>query len=665
MDRCRSGFGDRKGLGVTGWRGGVVVGAAVVATSFLSMAPGGAHAATRSAAVGADPTETWPMFGHDALHSAATTDSDVTSLTAPKLRVGWSRNVATTAVPISASPVVAYDATLGKTLVYEINAAGRVDAFDADSGAVVWQTTVPFGIVGPDQAQEDVSTPTIDGDTLYVGTTGALVAMDATTGAVDCTFDTPVEPPATQPGVIDSSPVVGDFDPSGPIVYFGDKGQSEAFNGGHEWAVTGVGNTAGACQQVWMYDGWQVQKPPDKLAGSWSSPALVQSANGTWLLVFGSSDPDDAVYALDASTGALVWRFQTTQYGPDEDVGAGPTISPPGANGFPDGVVYVVGKDAVEFAIDLSTGAEIWSFDMSTDTGTSLSVDAVSSGALDGNVLDVPYAQWVYAFDATTGAVLWRTDVGGGVFYASSSISVPASGASGDPVLVLGNTLGDVYALDATSGSVLSTVSLGSAIFSSAAISGSEVFEANAVGKLVALTVVPPTPKVNLSGDPVPGDNTYGVTLTVPADDPAPTGTVTVSDSGGGSCSVSLTGSGTTYTGDCTIDAETAGQKVTASFGGDADYNPAISAQTLTVRAPVPAVAAVSPDAGPLRGGTVITITGTGFANGARVTIGTVRATHVQIDSATEITATTPRGCRHRCRPRDHRRRYQPDGGHR
>lgn len=325
--------------------------------------------------------------------------------------------VGTKAKPISASPVVAHDAAIGKTLVYDIDAAGSVEAMDANTGKMVWSSTVPYGKVAPDQGQEDVSTMAIEDNTLYFGTTAALIAMNATTGAIDCSFLMPVESPATQPGIIDRSPVVGDIDPSGPIVFFGDKGQSEPFNGGHEWAMTGVGNTAGGCHQVWSFDGWQNETPPRKFVGSWSSPEPVQSAIGAWLLVLGSSDLDDAVYALNAAAGAQVWRFQTPPDGPDHDVGTGPTISPPGANGFPDGVVYLDGKDMIEFALDLSTSSPIWSFDMGGDTGTR--VDAVSGGALNGNTLYVPYSHWVYAFNATTGAVLWRTDVGSGTFYSS------------------------------------------------------------------------------------------------------------------------------------------------------------------------------------------------------------------------------------------------------
>jgi plastocyanin len=50
----------------------------------------------------------------------------------------------------------------------------------------------------------------------------------------------------------------------------------------------------------------------------------------------------------------------------------------------------------------------------------------------------------------------------------------------------------------------------------------------------------------------------------------------------------------------------------------------------------------VSPAAGPTTGGLAITLTGTGFAAGAAVSIGGVAASSVAVGSATSITATTP-----------------------
>lgn len=55
-----------------------------------------------------------------------------------------------------------------------------------------------------------------------------------------------------------------------------------------------------------------------------------------------------------------------------------------------------------------------------------------------------------------------------------------------------------------------------------------------------------------------------------------------------------------------------------------------------------PTVTNVSPDHGPLAGGTEITITGTNFASGATVTIGSQAATSVVVVNSTTITATTP-----------------------
>lgn len=57
---------------------------------------------------------------------------------------------------------------------------------------------------------------------------------------------------------------------------------------------------------------------------------------------------------------------------------------------------------------------------------------------------------------------------------------------------------------------------------------------------------------------------------------------------------------------------------------------------------PSPVVISVSPSSGPTNGGTVVTITGTGFASGANVTFGGTAATGVAVASSSSITATTP-----------------------
>ena len=83
----------------------------------------------------------------------------------------------------------------------------------------------------------------------------------------------------------------------------------------------------------------------------------------------------------------------------------------------------------------------------------------------------------------------------------------------------------------------------------------------------------------------------------------------------------------------------TSGGTSTANAGDDFTYDP------------VPTVSAVSPRAGPTKGGTTITITGTGFVAGATVLIGqginpAVAATRVVVVSSTEITAVTGGGAK-------------------
>ena len=53
---------------------------------------------------------------------------------------------------------------------------------------------------------------------------------------------------------------------------------------------------------------------------------------------------------------------------------------------------------------------------------------------------------------------------------------------------------------------------------------------------------------------------------------------------------------------------------------------------------------AITPTSGPTTGGTIVTITGTGFVSGATVDFGTVAATAVTFGSTTSLTATSPAG---------------------
>jgi outer membrane protein assembly factor BamB len=322
---------------------------------------------------------------------------------------------------------------------------------------VLWRTSVNAPVY---------STPAVYDNTLYFGNQdGTLTALNATTGVLECSMRLPIVQPETVPGHIYSSPVVGQVDDTGPIVYFGDSGQHEWLNGGHEWAMTGVGNTAGGCQQRWVFDAFANRGTAGDRTGSWSEPALVKDRVGTWLLVFGTSNPDDSIYALDAATGAEVWQYQTAIVGSDDDVGAGPTISAPWVNGFSDGVVYDLGKDGIEVALDLGTGQPIWTYSFVANAGGVM--DAPSVADLVGDTLYEDYHGYVYSLNATTGALNWRTTTPMGYTVASPSIS----GAPGDQVLFIGDTTGVVNGYRLSDGALVWSTDLGGKVLSSPAIS--------------------------------------------------------------------------------------------------------------------------------------------------------------------------------------------------
>ncbi|MFA4849293.1 MAG: IPT/TIG domain-containing protein [Methanoregula sp.] len=65
---------------------------------------------------------------------------------------------------------------------------------------------------------------------------------------------------------------------------------------------------------------------------------------------------------------------------------------------------------------------------------------------------------------------------------------------------------------------------------------------------------------------------------------------------------------------------------------------------TYTKTTSAPIVTGISPTSGPLAGGTVVTVTGTGFTGATAVTFGTTAGTSLNVNSATQITITSPAG---------------------
>lgn len=386
----------------------------------------------------------WPMFRGNAAHTGVTSEAAIGTANASSLTTGWSATLGTSS---AVSPAVATSSTLGESVVYAA-AQGTLFAYAATKGGPpIWT----FG-TGSAGGSFQASPAVFNGVVYEASDIGTIYALSAVTGKQLCSYSTGGQQLQASPVVVSAA------DGSGPIVYVGTDPLSGA---GAEYAIYGAHNTHGSCTLAWQFtnsafNNW----------GTWSPPAYGTDANGHPVVVFGSRDDDDSVYALNATTGALDWRFQTAtaQF---LDVGAPPTISAPGKNGFAGGVVYVTGKDKIVYALNLTTGAKIWTFQLVKTTNASL-----SGTSLVGSKLYLGSNDGVYALNAKTGALVWHV-LAGPVFYASPVISGPA----GEQVLVIGDNAGRLYALNLADGSTLWTLRPTTAGFwASVAISQGNIF---------------------------------------------------------------------------------------------------------------------------------------------------------------------------------------------
>ena len=199
---------------------------------------------------------------------------------------------------------------------------------------------------------------------------------------------------------------------------------------------------AADCSRKWAFTSLAVPPGSQPLVGSCSPPAFATLASGRTVVVFGSSSPEGAVYCLDATTGKLLWRFPTLQITHDQDVGAGPTVSDPGVNGYSAGAVYVAGKVYnVIYDLNLTTGS------MRSGINENLAHPGLpgsmrSTAALVGATLYVGFGDGLLALDARTGAERWST-AGGSL---ADTVSSPAvSGAANDRAVLAGDTAGTIW----------------------------------------------------------------------------------------------------------------------------------------------------------------------------------------------------------------------------
>jgi outer membrane protein assembly factor BamB len=355
--------------------------------------------------------------------------------------------------------------------------------------AVLLFASVSFGqaiqlskSVGPPTTQTLVSGEHFPADTVVNLYFDRLGVGQVTTDSTGSFFDVPIQvPKGALPG---KHYVIG-------------KAQTEAkarFLVRTNWPQYGFGPNGGRHNP---FENVLSPKNVDKLTlrFSYSAPAGLGPPVVSGGMVYSSSN-DGNVYALNADTGALVWKAE----------GYGPAVA--------DGIVYFMGSyDTFLYARNARTGALVWSYNIQI---------SAFAPVVSGKVVYVTAATLagydLFALDAHTGFLYWRDfiwatpDLGApaiakGTIYVGASgssssdllavsngsvlwqypIAVSSSPAAVNGVVYAGSADDNVYALDATTGALRWKYSAAKSVYSSPAVAEGLVYAGSADGSIFAL----------------------------------------------------------------------------------------------------------------------------------------------------------------------------------
>jgi len=297
-----------------------------------------------------------------------------------------------------------------------------------------------------------VTSPALAGSMAFIGSDDEfLYAIDTAGGHEKWKFKTD--------GPIRSSAAV-----EGGVVYFGSYDgvfyAVDAATGQLKWKFQTPGERRFEAKGLHGFRP-ATQTIPD-LWDTWqSSPAVVNN-----VVYFGNGTGN--VYALDAASGELKWKFATGNV-----VHASPAVV--------DGVVYAGSWDGYLYALDAATGAEKWRFKTKDDPKIFNHVGIQGSPAVvNGMIYFGCRDAHLYAVDAKTGKEVWNFD--------NHGTWINGTPAVVDGTLYVGASIpGNFIALDAATGKSRYVVSLYFPLFSSPAIASGMAYFGSYAGKLNAL----------------------------------------------------------------------------------------------------------------------------------------------------------------------------------
>lgn len=297
-----------------------------------------------------------------------------------------------------------------------------------------------------------LSSPAVSGTTLFVGSADHFVyALSTVDGSVMWRYKTG--------GAVNSSPAVA----AGTVFVASLDGQVyalDANDGRLKWKFTTGGERRFSAPGIHGTMP-RTESMPDPFDVFLSSPTVLAQT-----VYVGSGD--HRIYALDAQSGALRWKFETGNV-----VHASPAVAA--------GVLYIGSWDRNLYALDATTGALIWKFQTGDDTDIYNQVGIASSAAVAGDTVFFGCRDGhFYAVDAKTGTEKWKHDNKMGWVIASPAVD--------HGIVYFPTSDGERFkALDAATGATVYDVSNKAVSFSSPAVVRDSIYYGTSDGWLHAI----------------------------------------------------------------------------------------------------------------------------------------------------------------------------------
>jgi eukaryotic-like serine/threonine-protein kinase len=298
-----------------------------------------------------------------------------------------------------------------------------------------------------------LSSPAVSAGTVYFGSNDHhFYALDAANGALRWQFATH--------GRITSSPAV-----VAGRVYFGSYDGNfyalDAGSGALLWQFASLGERRFSARHLHGAEP-AAEVVPDPFDVFLSSPTVADGQ-----VYFGSGDGN--VYALDAASGALQWKFHTGNV-----VHASPAVS--------GGTVYIGSWDSYFYALDAHSGLQRWRFKTGEDPAINNQVGIQSSALVANGVVYFGCRDsHLYALDAASGAQRWSFPTNG-----AWVVSSPALRAG--TLYFATSDSAQLHAVNAASGAPLFSLSFAHwPFFSSPALAGDHLYIGSHAGQLIAV----------------------------------------------------------------------------------------------------------------------------------------------------------------------------------